>query len=90
MFLDLKVPCDQNKKSRPQKNWLLKSGIKKVVGGIVRASETANECRQFHVFVLFSYIFLGASKAIFKIFFMNLRAYDVTHFFYLLECLIRF
>ena len=42
MFLDHQVSCDQNE--------LLKHGLKKLVGWIVKASEIAIEAGQFHVF----------------------------------------
>ena len=51
MFLDLEVSCDK-KKLKLRKNLQLKIGPKKLVGWIVKALETAKECRQFHVLVL--------------------------------------
>ena len=59
MFLDHEVSCDYNKKLSLEKNWLSKSGLEKLVGWIVKASEIDKEAGPFHVLVLFNNILLG-------------------------------
>ena len=87
MFLDLEVSCDQ-KKLKIKKNGLLKSGLKKLVGWIVEASETAKECKQFPVFFYYflAIFFFGSFETILKAFFHEPESILFEPFFFVFFC----
>ena len=67
------------------KNRLLKSGFKKLVGWIVKAWTPLKNADNFMFSVLFSYIFLGSSKATLKDFFHKSESISKSPFFYKLK-----
>ena len=68
----------QKQRFRVIRNWLLKSGLKNLVGFIVEASESARDCGQFHHFGIFWQYFLESFQRPCRFFFKNWRLYFLT------------
>ena len=58
----------------------MKSGLTKLVGFIFKASETAKECGQFHIFRTFLQFFFGFLEAILKQLFQESETILFKHF----------